>query len=90
MSTLEERKKLKYSGLKFPEYYDVDGTYVILFVDPNDKRVYGKTSTGYPYSPERAIIEGYRITKSDYKELVEKQCREWKKEAEKKKAASEK
>lgn len=47
--------------LKYPQYFEVDGTYVKVDYDEKTDEVFGKTKSGKDYSPYKCIVEGHVI-----------------------------
>ena len=53
--------------MKFPKYFEIDGTLVKL--DSDGKEVFGLTASGFPYPPLKAMAEGREVTKEEYGKL---------------------
>lgn len=54
------------SLMKYPQYYDVDGTKVKIDLDQKSNEVFGETNAGKPYPLGKARFEGTPITQKDF------------------------
>jgi hypothetical protein len=48
----------------WPRFFDVDDT--LVTVDSEGDNVFGKTSTGFPYPPAKALAEGFEISEEEF------------------------
>lgn len=53
----------------YPQYYNVDDVPVVLELDGDE--VVGKCANGMPHPIGKAIVEGFEISKEEYKKLAD-------------------